>query len=202
MECIAEPDGCGAGGFCPAVCRQLSIAGIAPDATIAFSAASQLDAASNRAAEEVFELTGDTFPKYATIPPTISSGAQIKIPANTLLRDVAKPTPGSSRASLRANTVAQTVSPERITGKSWDGSAIDPEFCYNDSAITKFRRGQPRICTVTPEPPVMDVTLARTKFARTPDAIKLSPDVRLVVILVAPVGIAYCASTSFIAVCN
>jgi hypothetical protein len=140
MECIADPEGCVGGGFCPAFSRQLSIAGIAPDATIAFSAASQLDASSNRAAEEVFELTGDTFPKYATIPPTISSGAQIKIPANTLVRDVAKPAPGSSRATLRANTVAQTVSLESITGKSWDGSAIEPHFCDGDSAATNSGR--------------------------------------------------------------
>jgi len=32
-------------------------------------------------------------------------------------------------------------------------------------------------CTVTPDPPVMDVTLARRKFARTPDTLRVSPAV-------------------------
>ena len=121
------------------------MAGIAPAATIAFSAASQLDAANNRAVEEVFELTGDTFPKYAMIPPTISSGAQIKIPANTLVRDVAKPAPGSSRARHRAYTVAQTVSLESITGKSWDGSAIEPGICSDDSGKVSRESARSRL---------------------------------------------------------
>lgn len=48
----------------------------------------------------------------------------------------------------------------------------------------------------------MDVTFAHTKLARTPAATRLSPAVKLAVIFAAPVGIAYCASTSFIAVCS
>ena len=48
----------------------------------------------------------------------------------------------------------------------------------------------------------MKMTLARTKFARAPDAIKLSPDVKLSGHIRRASGNAYCASTSFIAVCN
>jgi hypothetical protein len=60
----------------------------------------------------------------------------------------------------------------------------------------------PRICTVTPAPPEIAITFARTKFARTPVATRLSPVVSAELMFAAPVGTAYCASTSLIAVCN
>lgn len=60
----------------------------------------------------------------------------------------------------------------------------------------------PHICTATPDPPLIDTTLALTKFARTPLATQLSPAVEVELMFAAPVGTAYCASTSLIAVCH
>ena len=53
-----------------------------------------------------------------------------------------------------------------------------------------------------PVPPEIAMTFARTKFARTPVATRLSPAVSVELMLAAPAGTAYCASTSFSAVCN
>ena len=44
---------------------------------------------------------------------------------------------------------------------------------------------------MTPDPPVMEITLARTSFARRPLATRLSPVVSVEPMLAAPVGTAY-----------
>jgi hypothetical protein len=55
----------------------------------------------------------------------------------------------------------------------------------------------PRICTVTPEPPVIEETFARRKFPRTLVTVLASPPVALEVSMVV-----YCPSASVIADCS
>src|SRR5580704_7898485 len=72
-------------------------------------------------------------------------------------------------------------------------------FCSCARAGLRVRKHKlyPSTCTVTPEPPVMEETFARIKFARTPETVRDSPAVTVDVSIVE-----YCASASVIAVCS
>jgi hypothetical protein len=65
------------------------------------------------------------------------------------------------------------------------------------TARSRILANYPSTCTVIPDPPVIDDILARIKFARTFVTTRVSPAVAVDVSTVA-----YCPSTSFIAVCS
>src|SRR5271170_4017636 len=143
-----------------------------------------------------------------TVPPALAIAPPMRVPragdSNAIARTVAYPRRSINDASPGQRPIpGYPAAHSQLARYHSKHARRKRRAAHNSQALmAPLPRPYPRICTVTPEPPEIAITFARTKFARTPVATRLSPAVSVELMFAAPVGTAYCASTSLIAVCS